>query len=107
MVVYVADVHAPDLVPPARLERHYLLLFGTPLWLLEAVELAVYGEDASAGAGTQVDPQPLQRCRDAKFAEFGVFLQLPHLVHGPQVRLACPAAGFVLQTVYTLSDPLL
>jgi hypothetical protein len=49
-MVDVADVHAPDLVPPRRLEGHLLLLFGTPFGLFETVEFAVGGEDAPAGA---------------------------------------------------------
>src|SRR5829696_2736391 len=40
-MVYVADVHAPDLVPPFRLERHLLLLFGAFFRLFQAIELAV------------------------------------------------------------------
>src|SRR5215216_287380 len=104
---YVAEVHAPDLVPPRGLEGHLLLFFGAQEGLLEAVELAVDGEDASTGARTQVNAQLLQRCRDAKLAELGVLLKLPHLVHRPKVHLAHAFAGLVLQAVYAFGDPLL
>src|SRR5215212_809560 len=92
-MIYIAEVHAPDLVPPPG--------------LLEAVELAVDGEDASTGARTQVNVQLLQRRRDAKLAELGVLLKLPHLVHRPKVHLAHAFAGLVLQAVYAFGDPLL
>src|SRR5215212_2911112 len=106
-MVYIAEVHAPDLVPPRGLEGHLLLFFGAPPGLLEAVELAVDGEDASTGARTQVNAQLLQRRRDAKLAELGVLLKLPHLVHRPKVHLAHAFAGLVLQAVYAFGDPLL
>src|SRR5215207_9335651 len=40
-MVYVADVHAPYLVPLCGLEWHILLLLGTPPWLLTAVCVSI------------------------------------------------------------------
>src|SRR5215218_11050044 len=102
-MVEVANVHAPYLVPPAGLERHLLLLLGTPLRFFEAVELAVDSEDAPAGAGAEIDPQLRQCRRDAKLPELGVLLELPHLVHRPEVYLVLSTAGFVLR-LYTSSS---
>lgn len=108
MLGYVADVHRPIFVPSGGLERHLLLLFGTSLGLLQAVELAVNGEDASAGTGAEVDPYLRQRRRDAERAELGILLELPDLVHRPQVYLADAFgsyAGPVLQPRFPLLDP--
>src|SRR5215204_2301227 len=106
MVVYVADIHAPDLVPSRALERHLFLLFRTPLRLLETVEPTVYSEDPAAGARAEVDSYLLQRRRDAELSKLGVLLQLPYLVHRPKVHLARAPARLVLESRHTLEVPL-
>jgi len=106
MVVYVADVHAPDLVPSRGLKRHLFLLLGTPLRLPETVKPAVHGEYAPAGAGTEVDAQLLQSSRDAELPKLGILLQLPYLVHRPKIHLAHAAARLVLESNHPFGDPL-
>src|SRR5215212_11937389 len=106
-MVEVANVHAPYLVPSTGLERHLLLLLGTPLRFFEAVELAVDSEDAPAGTGAEVDAQLRQSGGDAELPELRVLLQFSNLVHRPEVYLALSTAGFVLKAVDVLCDPLI
>ncbi|MDQ3304084.1 MAG: hypothetical protein M3518_12155, partial [Actinomycetota bacterium] len=76
--VEVADVRAPVLVASFGPERHLLFLFGRPSGFLQAVEPAVYGENAPHGAGAEVDADARQRGTHPELAEGGVLLQLPH-----------------------------
>src|SRR5215213_6835515 len=56
MVVYVADVGGPVLVPPPRGEGHLALIFDRPLRFLQAVELAVGGQDGPQVLGLRCIP---------------------------------------------------
>jgi hypothetical protein len=91
VALQVAHVDAPELVPATRREGHLPLLLGRPLGLLQAVEGAVGGEDATAGPGAQVDADLGQGRVDPVLAEVRVPLQPPHGLHRPERDL--PHAG--------------
>src|SRR5215218_2746569 len=108
VMVYVADVHAPDLVPSRGLEGHlFLLFFGSSFGLFQTVELAVCGKYSPACARAEIVSKLRQRHRDPELPEFGVLLELPHLVHSAQVHFSCSTARLVFQTVYAFGNPLL
>lgn len=110
VVVDVADVRAPELVAPACGEGHLLPLLGRPLGLLEAVKLAVEGEDAPAGPGAEVYADLGEGRVDAVLAEVGVSLEAPDRLDGLQRYLpdtGRPAVRPVLQTCGPLLGPAL
>jgi len=108
VVVYVADVRAPELVPPARREGHLPLLLHRPSRLLQAVELAVEGEDAPAGAGAEVDADLRERGVYPELPEVRILLEAPDRLHRLQGDLADPgrpAVRSVLQAFGSLLGP--
>ena len=82
VVVRVTDVRAPELVPPARREEHLPLLLGRTFRLLQAVELAVEGEDAPAGPGAQVYADLREGGVNPELPEVRVLLKAPDRLHG-------------------------
>ena len=101
LVVEVAQVDRPVLVPTVGLEGHRLRLVRLALGPAQAIELPIPGQDPPAGAGAQLDPQLHQRGMDPELAQLGVDLELADRVHRRQVGLpgrvlgasvACPPA---------------
>ena len=84
----VADDSRPVLVAPACGEGHLTRFLNRSFRLLQAVELAVEGEVAPAGAGAQVNTDLRQSDVDAKLAEVGILLQAPHRFDGPEGHLS-------------------
>jgi hypothetical protein len=46
---------------------------------VEAIELAVEGENPPAGARAEIDPELLERGMNPKLPQFGVLLKLPYV----------------------------
>jgi len=84
----VADDSRPVLVAPACGEGHLTRFLNRSFRLLQAVELAVEGEVAPAGAGAQVNTDLRHSDVDAKLAEVGILLQAPHRFDGPEDHLS-------------------
>ena len=101
VVVHVADVRAPVLVPAARGEGHLLLLLHWPLRPLQSVEFTVEGKYSSAGPRAQVYADLGEGGVDAELPEVRVLLEAADRLHGLQRHLPhsrWPAVRLVLET---------
>jgi hypothetical protein len=108
VVIDVAHVGRPELVPAGGRERHLPLLFGWPPRLVQAVEGAIGGEDASTRPRAQVHADLGESRVDPEGAEVGIALETPDGFDGLQIHLANagrPPVRPVLEALYALLDP--
>jgi hypothetical protein len=81
---------------------------GTPLWLIQLVEITVGPQDPADGPDAQMYAGLLQGRLHPECAELRVLLQAPHRVHRPEIHLPDtfrPPALAVLESLRTLLDP--
>ena len=108
VMVEVAEVHRPHLVAVLRRKRHGLRVPRRLGRLGQAVQLAIEGEDAPAGARAEVDTDLLQRRMDAELPEGGILLQPRHGLDGRERLLGRRLVGpvrLVVQAGEVLAHP--